>query len=116
MTYIAASSGFTSGGFNNELELKFGPSGNFGILPFDSETVDLYEIGLRSTLLGGRLRFNATYFQQEWEDRQLRKIQPDGTRFTTNAGNAETWGKRNRYCLHGDRQPHTNCDRRHFGW
>ncbi len=92
MTYISASSGFTSGGFNNELELKFGPSGNFGILPFDSETVDLYEIGLRSTLLDGRLRFNATYFQQEWEDRQLRKIQPDGTRFTTNAGNAETWG------------------------
>lgn len=92
MTYIAASSGFTSGGFNNELELKFGPSENFGVLPFDSETVDLYEIGLRSTVLEGRLRFNATYFHQEWEDRQLRKIQPDGTRFTTNAGNAETSG------------------------
>ena len=92
MTYFTASSGFTSGGFNNELELKFGPSENFGVLPFDAEVVDLVEIGLRSRFLDDRLTLNATYFEQEWTDRQLRKIQPDGTRFVTNAGDAETSG------------------------
>lgn len=92
MTYFTASTGFTSGSFNNELELKFGPSGNFGILPFDAEEVDLYEAGFRSTLADGRIRFNVTGFFQDWTERQLRRTQPDGTRFITNAGNAETYG------------------------
>ncbi|MYH70360.1 MAG: TonB-dependent receptor plug domain-containing protein [Gammaproteobacteria bacterium] len=92
MTYFTASTGYTSGSFNNELELKFGPSENFGILPFEAEEVDLYEAGFRSTLADGRIRFNATGFFQDWTGRQLRKIQPDGTRFVTNAGNAETYG------------------------
>ncbi len=92
MTYFTASTGFTSGGFNNELELKFGPSGNFGIVPFEAEEVDLYEAGFRSTLADGRIRFNATGFFQDWSGRQLRKLQPDGTKFITNAGNAETYG------------------------
>ena len=92
MTYFTASTGFTSGSFNNELELKLGPSGNFGILPFEAEEVDLYEAGFRSILADGRIRFNATGFFQDWTGRQLRKIQPDGTRFVTNAGNAETYG------------------------
>ena len=92
MTYVSASTGFRSGGFNNEMDLKFGPESNYGILPFDPEEVDAYEIGLRSEFADGRFRLNATAYLLEWTGRQLRTVRPDGLRFVANAGDAETQG------------------------
>lgn len=92
MTYFSASTGFRSGGFNNEMDLKHGPQANYGILPFDPEEVDAYELGLRSDLAGGLMRLNATVYWQEWTNRQLRTVRPDGLRFVANAGDAETQG------------------------
>ena len=92
MTYFTASTGFRSGGFNNELDLKFGPEDNFGILPFDPEEVDAYEVGLRSDLADGRFRLNATVYWQDWTNRQLRTVREDGTRLVANAGDAESQG------------------------
>ena len=92
MTYISASTGFRSGGFNNEMDLKHGPEANYGILPFDPEEIDAYELGLRSDLAGGLMRLNVTAYWQEWTNRQLRTVRPDGLRFVANAGDAETQG------------------------
>ena len=92
MTYISASTGFRSGGFNNEMDLKHGPQANYGILPFDPEEIDAYELGLRSDLAGGLMRLNVTAYWQEWTNRQLRTVRPDGLRFVANAGDAETQG------------------------
>ena len=92
MTYLSASTGFRSGGFNNEMDLKHGPQANYGILPFDPEEIDAYELGLRSDLAGGLVRWNVTAYWQEWTNRQLRTVRPDGLRFVANAGDAETQG------------------------
>ena len=58
---------------------------------FQSETVDSYEIGFRSTLLDGTLKFNATAFLSEFDNFQLNNF--DGFAFRiSNAGSATTQG------------------------
>ena len=47
-----------------------------GVIPdaslfFPAETVDSYEVGFKSTLFDGAMLFNATYFNQKFEDFQL---------------------------------------------
>lgn len=53
LTYVSYSRGFRSGGFN-------GPA--VGSLQFDEETLDNFEIGLKSDWMDGRLRLNAAFF------------------------------------------------------
>ena len=38
---------------------------------YDPELIENTEIGIRSDLFDGRLRFNATYFDTDWNDIQL---------------------------------------------
>lgn len=60
MTYATYSKGFKGGGYNsNSLALTFGP-----------ETVDAYEIGIKSSLLGGALTLNADVFRSNYKDLQ----------------------------------------------
>ena len=58
--------GFKSGGFNT--------GGFLGapeeLAPYDSETVTLYEAGLKTTRLDGRLRCNFTAFYGDYQDFQ----------------------------------------------
>ena len=64
MFYGSYSEGFKSGGF-------FGRQANFNIDPtYDPEYVNNYEIGMKSTLLGGQMILNAAVFMSDYEDKQ----------------------------------------------
>lgn len=64
MIYGSYSEGFKSGGF-------FGRQANFNIDPsYDPEFVENLELGMKSTLMDGRLIFNAAIFQSDYKDKQ----------------------------------------------
>ncbi|MBV2150135.1 TonB-dependent receptor [Sphingobium sp. AS12] len=66
MAYATFSRGFKSGGFvqRNVLPLAAAPS-------YDPEFVNNYEIGLKSSWLDNRLRFNAALFRMDYSDMQV---------------------------------------------
>lgn len=76
MIYASYATGFKSGGWSPDC---FGTTACF--LPVDEETVDTIELGLRSTSMDGRLRFNATYFHNVYEGLQIGATVP-GLGFT----------------------------------
>ena len=82
MGYLSWSRGFRSGGFNGRATT---PS---SIGPYDPETVDSYEIGLRSSLLDNRLIFNATLFRAEYKDKHESEIYQFGAATETVVNNA----------------------------
>ena len=65
MLYAGYSSGFKSGGFQR--------TGGVAT-SYDPETVDTYSLGMKSTMLGGSLRFNAEAFFNDYTDKQLATI------------------------------------------
>lgn len=69
--------GYKAGGFNLDSSAGAG-----GADPrFASEEIDAWEVGMKSTLAGGRIRFNVTGFWQEMDDFQV--LEFTGTRFET---------------------------------
>lgn len=72
MTYISYSTGFKSGGWSPDC---FSAAACFQ--PVDEETLDSFEIGARTDLLDGKLRFNVTYFNNQYEDLQIGATVPD---------------------------------------
>ena len=91
MVYASYAKGFRSGGFNGR--------GNtpFSIGPFDEETADNYEVGIKSDLFDRRLRVNASAFFMDYEDLQRAAIRPapggaGQETVTENVGSAENWG------------------------
>lgn len=78
MGYFSAARGYKAGGFNlDRVQSNNGlSSGTTGIVPvndtsFAGEFVDSYELGTKTTWLGGNLLLNATLFHQEYTDFQL---------------------------------------------
>ena len=67
MLYGSYSRGFKSGGFDTRALAAFGGDVEKGVAP---ETLDAYEIGLKSELLGSTLRLNAASFYYIWNDLQ----------------------------------------------
>jgi iron complex outermembrane receptor protein len=63
MLYGTAARGFRSGGFN--------ASGALLAETYDKEVIDSYELGVKSTLLDGRLRLNSAVFYQDYENAQV---------------------------------------------
>lgn len=66
--YATISRGFKSGGYNDQAG-----SGGFATFPvqaYDPEFATSYEVGVKTTLLDDRIRFNATYFNVNYEDFQ----------------------------------------------
>jgi iron complex outermembrane receptor protein len=59
--YGSYSLGYSSGGFNQDTRMR----------PYLPETADNYEFGMKSDLLDGRMRFNATVFHNEYKNQQL---------------------------------------------
>ncbi len=55
--------GFRSGGFNGTNALL--------TETYDKEILDSYELGFKSTLVGGTLRLNGAFFYQDWENSQV---------------------------------------------
>lgn len=66
--YVSYSQGFKSGGFDMRGNERANPATRDG---YDSETVDNYEIGIKSTLLDDTLRLNLTAFYAPYEDVQI---------------------------------------------
>ena len=60
MIYASYSEGFASGGFQNDATL----------LKLAPEYVDAIEVGTKGTYLDGRLRFNASYFTLDYQNKQ----------------------------------------------
>ena len=78
MTYFSAARGYKAGGFNlDRVQSNTGlSSGTSGITPvndtsFAGEFVDSYELGAKTTWMGGNLLLNAALFHQTYEDFQL---------------------------------------------
>jgi iron complex outermembrane receptor protein len=94
MAYVGYTEGFNSGGIDNYVD-SVGPVR----IAYDPETIENSEIGIRSELLDGRLRLNATYFMTDWIGIQLAATVIDrgnGTEVTElvsqNAASAEASG------------------------
>lgn len=66
--YATISRGFKSGGYNDQA--GSGGFDTFPIAPYDPEFATNYEVGIKTTLADGRVRFNATYFFVNYEDFQ----------------------------------------------
>ena len=78
MTYFSAARGYKAGGFNlDRVQSSNGlSSGTAGILPvndtsFPAEFVDSFELGAKTTWMGGNLLLNAALFHQTYDDFQL---------------------------------------------
>lgn len=78
MAYFSAARGYKAGGFNlDRVQSNTGLStGTAGIIPvndtsFPAEFVNSFELGTKTTWLGGNLLLNATLFHQEFSDFQL---------------------------------------------
>lgn len=87
MAYISYARGYKAGGFNlDRIQSSNGlPTGAAGVVPvadtfFPAETVDSYEVGVKTTWMNGSLLLNATAFRQDYEDFQLNAFL--GTSFT----------------------------------
>jgi iron complex outermembrane recepter protein len=91
MAYGGWSRGFRSGGFNGR-----GNSAST-VGPYDEETADNYELGIKADLLENRLRLNASAFYMDYKDLQRGAIRPapggaGQETVTTNVGKAENYG------------------------
>lgn len=81
MLYASYASGYKSGGFNIG-----------GTQPsYRPETVDSFELGLRSTFFDKRLRFNLTGFYTDYQDKQENKIETVQAQLV-NAASAQVYG------------------------
>lgn len=66
MIYGKYSGGFKSGGYNAEFMLA-----GLDYFEYEDESVDSLEFGVKSTLLDGKLRLNATAFNAKYDDYQV---------------------------------------------
>lgn len=85
--YVSFTHGFKAGGFNLDATAASG-----GADPtFDSETVDAWELGLKSRLFEGRVQANLALFHMDLEDFQV--LEFTGVQFVTfNVPSAESYG------------------------
>ena len=67
LIYGRYSNAAKAGGFNAEFMLDFG---NMDLFEHDQETVDAYELGLKTTLLEDTVRLNLAVFEMNFEDYQ----------------------------------------------
>jgi outer membrane receptor protein involved in Fe transport len=76
LVYATYATGYRPGGVNRR--------GTFP--PYDADFLDSYEIGWKTTLADGRLRFNGALFWQQWDDFQFSFLGENGL---TNVKNAD---------------------------
>lgn len=81
--YVSYNRGFKSGGYN-----LISP----GTAPFDPETVDAYEIGMKSEFFDRRVRLNAAVFYYDYRNLQVAIAPGGGGQIFTNAAAARNYG------------------------
>jgi len=67
MSYVSFSRGFKAGAFDVRAQAAFNGSGN---TPVGAETINAYEVGMKSTLLDHRLMLDGAIFRYDWFDMQ----------------------------------------------
>jgi iron complex outermembrane recepter protein len=94
MGYVSYAEGFNSGGVSAPTV-----GSTRLILPYKPSTLENLEVGIRTDLMDGKLRFNATVFDTAWVDLQAAGVVNDPvtgaqipTLVTTNVGEAEAKG------------------------
>ena len=103
MVYASYTHGYKSGGISMTRDaggtfFAFTPVGPAGPFPptdptFDKETADSFEVGLKSTLMDGRMRLLAAAWYTEFEDLQVQVLRPeDGAFAVSNAEGAISQG------------------------
>ncbi|MBN8606087.1 MAG: TonB-dependent receptor [Caulobacterales bacterium] len=95
MAYASVSTGFKSGGFNGGFLSFDAAEAAVQAQPFNEETLTAYEIGLKSMLFDGRMRFNAAAFYYDYQDLQLYTLVNTGAIplvLLDNAANATIYG------------------------
>jgi iron complex outermembrane receptor protein len=94
MIYGQFSNGFRDGGW--PVRFPGLPAGipELDTVDFDSETVNAYELGIKSSLLDGTLRLNGAIFMTDYQDMQLQFSDPllNGAPNTSNLGEATIGG------------------------
>ena len=92
--FVAYKTGYKSGGFDNSaLPSATLGSGDIGPLLYESETGEGFEGGIKSLLMDGALRLNATAFYYVYEDLQVQLFNAVAIQFDTfNAGELTTQG------------------------
>jgi len=83
MVYATYSTGFRPGGFNTAA----------GVRPYDSDTLDNFELGYKTTW-SGVFRLNGAFYYERWNGMQFSVVVPgnNGLRGTYNAGQARVYG------------------------
>ena len=90
--FASYSHGYRAGGINDRPRYN-DVSINYGITTFDEETLDVFELGMRSEWMDNRLRLNLTYYFQDMKDLQFSFALGDTTaRAVGNAAEAEVQG------------------------
>jgi iron complex outermembrane receptor protein len=79
MFYGSYSRGFKSGKF--DVEFLHTDDTPFPQRPLDPETLDVFELGFKSTLLDRSLMFNAAVFYNIWKDQQVFNVGVNGPEF-----------------------------------
>lgn len=72
LTYVSYTEGFRSGGFNG----RNSDPENIG--PFDPESVENYELGMKGDFADNTIRLNLAAFYTDYSDKQEEIIEPDG--------------------------------------
>lgn len=83
--FLRYATGYRSGGFNGEVFDN----------PYEEETIEQWEIGVKSDWWDRRLRVNGSLYTYVYEDVQVSQIKTEGgaaTSLITNAGEADRWG------------------------
>ena len=91
--YASYGQGFKSGGFDMRGDAVFTPTTVDG---YDSETIDSFELGLKSALLDRKLFANFAVYKSTYKDQQVTIQAPNVfggvVSFVDNAGRGEIWG------------------------
>jgi iron complex outermembrane receptor protein len=82
MVYATYSEGFRPGGINRRGTLP----------PYESDWLENYEIGWKTTWFDNRLRFNGAVFSQKWDDFQFSILGANGLTEIKNAGASQVDG------------------------
>jgi len=85
LTYISYSRGYRSGAYNTFVTSGVLPN------PVEPETIDAYEIGMKSDLLDNTLRLNMSAFYYKYDDLQYEQV-VSGAVILLNAASAEIKG------------------------
>ena len=91
LAYASMSKGVRNGGLNSTFVVSTAPEVPNDEVDFDQDEMTAYEVGLKNTLLKGKLILNAAVFYNDWDDIQVMLITSAGG-LLDNAGDASSSG------------------------